>query len=254
MLRYYLTTYSVPLTVSLALHLGLVAVLTLGWEPRSPEQKTIAPRYIEAKLVELKTQTTKRATTKKKPNIVDLTAKKLEQDRQKRLAEKQRLKALIDKKNADDLAAAQKKALQEQALLDAQRDQALLEKERLEQLQQEFDDALLEEEGLLLEEEYASEAQSYADLIRRRIEQNWSRPPSARNGMRCELTIDMVPNGQIIDVNIKTSSGDAVFDRSAVAAVKKVGAFPEVKNIPIAVFERHFRQFSLGFQPEDLRQ
>jgi len=248
--------YVIPIAVSLALHSVVIAVLTLGWEQSAEPRKIKVPQYIEAKLVELKPKSKKKASAKKKPKVVDVAAKRKEQERKKKLAETKRQQDIAKKKEAEAKKAAEKKK-REQEL---KRKQALEEEQkqakqrRQEDLQQEFEQALLEEEGLLQEEEYVTEAASYADMIRRRIEQKWSRPPSARNGMRCELTIDLVPNGRIVDVNIKTSSGNLAFDRSAIAAVKKVESFPEIKNIPIALFERHFRKFSLGFQPEDLRQ
>ncbi|WP_075188336.1 cell envelope integrity protein TolA [Teredinibacter haidensis] len=251
LIRFYL----IPITVSLLLHGAVIAALLYGWE-RAPEAKRIAPpKYIEAKLVELKPKTKKKASAKKKPKVVDVVAKRKQQERKKLLAEQKRQNDIKKKEQEEAARKAAERKKRELALAKQQdQDQKLAEQQRREQLQQEFERALEEEEGLLQEDEFATEAAGYADVIRRRIEQKWSRPPSARNGMRCELTIDMVPNGRIVDVNIKTSSGNLAFDRSAVAAVKKVENFPEIKDIPIAVFERHFRKFSLGFQPEDLRQ
>ena len=62
-------------------------------------------------------------------------------------------------------------------------------------------------------EEHAQQAQSYVSQISTKIEQNWSRPPSARKGMRYELLLQLVP----------------------------------------IVFERYFRQLRLVFNPQDLR-
>jgi len=249
-----LRNYLLPLTVSVVLHAVLIVVLIVSWEPEPVARKIAKPQYIEAKLVELKSKSQKKASAQKKPKVVDLTAKRQEQERKKRLAEQNRQKEIQKKKDAETKKAADKKKRELEQQKKAKQAEQEAEQRRREMMQQEFEEALKEEEGLLQEDQFASDAASYADAIRRRIEQNWSRPPSARNGMRCELTIDLVPNGRIIDVNIKTSSGSGAFDRSALAAVKKVEVFPEVKDIPIEVFERHFRQFSLGFQPEDLRQ
>ncbi|TVZ38091.1 colicin import membrane protein [Alteromonadaceae bacterium 2753L.S.0a.02] len=249
---HFLRYYIIPISVSLALHAVVIVLLMVNWQSTTPPKKIATPRYIEAKLVELKPKT-KKASAKKQPKIVDLTAKRREQEKEKKLAEQKRQRQIKQQQEAEKKAADKKRREQEErdrlAQQERERDQ-----QRKQRMQQEFEQALQEEQGLLLEDEYATQAQSYADVIRRRIEQNWSRPPSARNGMRCELTIDMVPNGRIIDVNIKTGSGSAAFDRSAIAAVKKVDVIPEVKDIPIAIFERHFRKFTLAFQPEDLRQ
>ena len=250
----FIGLHVVPIVFSVLLHAGVVALLLFGWEGTPEPRKVTAPKYIEAKLVELEPKSKKKASAKKKPKIVDMAAKRKALERKKQLAEQKRQLDLKKKQQAEAKKAAEEKKQREAMERQKREQQALAELQRKEMLQQEFEQALLEEEGLLQEDEYATEAASYADAVRRRIEQNWSRPPSARKNMRCELTIDMVPNGTVVDVNIKTSSGNLAFDRSAVAAVKKVDVFPEIKQMPIEVFERHFRRFSLGFQPEDLRQ
>ena len=49
------------------------------------------------------------------------------------------------------------------------------------------------------------------------------------------------------------SSGNTAFDRSAINAVEKAGAFPELQKLPSREFEKTFRRFRLLFKPEDLR-
>lgn len=250
----FLRTYTLPILISALLHAGVLAMLYVSWEKTAPPRRVATPKYIEAKLVELRPRSQNKASAQKKPKIVDLAAKRKEEEKRKAQAEQKRQDDIRKKQEAEKRAAEKKQAEEKAKREQKKREQQQAEQRRREALQQEFEEALKEEEGLLQEDEFATDAASYADMIRKRIEQNWSRPPSARNGMRCELTIDLVPNGRIVDVNIKTSSGNLAFDRSALAAVKKVEVFPEVKDIPIEVFERHFRKFSLGFQPEDLRQ
>ena len=97
------------------------------------------------------------------------------------------------------------------------------------------------------------EVQQVAALMQARITQNWRRPPSARNGMEALLTIGLVPTGEVVGINVSTSSGSSAFDRSAIAAVERVGQFPEVAILSISDFERYFRRFPLRFRPEDLR-
>ena len=97
------------------------------------------------------------------------------------------------------------------------------------------------------------EVQQVAALMQARITQNWRRPPSARNGMEALLTISLVPTGEVVGINVSTSSGSNAFDRSAIAAVERVGQFPEVAVLSISDFERYFRRFPLRFRPEDLR-
>ncbi len=94
---------------------------------------------------------------------------------------------------------------------------------------------------------------SFAGVIQRTVVGYWSRPPSARNGMEAELEIQLIPTGEVINVTIVKSSGNLAFDRSAVSAVEKAGAFPELQRLPSNIFERDFRRLRLVFRPEDLR-
>jgi TonB family protein len=94
---------------------------------------------------------------------------------------------------------------------------------------------------------------SFVSLIQRTVVNYWSRPPSARNGMECELSIQLIPTGEVVNVTLVRSSGNSAFDSSAVNAVQKAGAFPELQNLPSREFEKNFRRLTLIFKPEDLR-
>ena len=59
--------------------------------------------------------------------------------------------------------------------------------------------------------------------------------------------------GEVVSVQVLRSSGNSAFDRSAVNAVEKAGAFPELQQLPGREFEKTFRRFRLLFRPEDLR-
>ena len=125
---------------------------------------------------------------------------------------------------------------------------------RLAELQKELMAGLDElpdaEEGDVSE---IDEIQQVASLMQARIAQNWRRPPSARNGMEALLIISLVPTGEVVGISISQGSGSNAFDQSAIAAVERVGQFPEVTVLPISDFEQYFRRFPLRFKPEDLR-
>lgn len=95
---------------------------------------------------------------------------------------------------------------------------------------------------------------SHAALIERAIIAHWSRPASARNDMQAELLIQLVPTGEVVQVSVVRSSGNAAFDRAAENAVRRAGRFPELQQLPSRVFEQNFRRFRLVFRPEDLRR
>lgn len=94
-------------------------------------------------------------------------------------------------------------------------------------------------------------ALAYVSQIKRDIVQNWSRPPSARNGMETLLRVYLVPTGELVEVVIEETSGNEAFDRSAVLAVEKAEPFQVPDDAK--QFERNFRQFTVLFRPEDLR-
>lgn len=93
-------------------------------------------------------------------------------------------------------------------------------------------------------------ALSYHMGIYQRIVNNWSRPVSARNGMRADLLVHLIPSGDVANVTLVQSSGDTAFDRSAEQAVRRAGRF----EVPTdqELFETHFRALPVTFSPQDL--
>lgn len=246
----FLTQHAIPAFVTLLIHSIVIGVLFIGWESAPKPKRVVPPNYIKAELVQLEDKAKKKASAKKEPKKIDLTAQKREQERLKREAEQKRQAELKRKKEAEAKKAAEKKKKEEDAKRKAEAERKKQEELRL---QQEFEHALAKEEGMLLEQEYAIEAQSYASKFRQRVESNWARPPSARTGMTCVLAIQLVPTGRIVNVTVVESSGNSAFDRSAIQAVKKVEVFPEVKEMSPETFERHYRNFKFKFNPQDLR-
>ena len=94
--------------------------------------------------------------------------------------------------------------------------------------------------------------QSATAIIQQAVQQVWNRPPSARNGMRAILQIQMLPTGELLDVRITQTSGDPAFDRASENAVYSAAPFTELRDLPINLFNANFRSLSLIFQPEDL--
>lgn len=112
--------------------------------------------------------------------------------------------------------------------------------------------AAAEAEAREVAETEAEIAMAYMGVIHDLVQQNWSRPPSARNNMTAVLRIRLVPTGDVVDVEIVRTSGDAAFDRAAENAVRAVGRFSELQGMPPRMFERNFRSLLLTFRPEDL--
>lgn len=100
-------------------------------------------------------------------------------------------------------------------------------------------------------EQQLDEITQYKALIQQTMKRYWARPPSARNDMVVDLSISLLPGGEVKSVVIDRSSGNGAFDNSAVQAVQKAGRF-SVPSDPV-LFDRHFRHFKMRFKPDDLR-
>ena len=58
----------------------------------------------------------------------------------------------------------------------------------------------------------------YVALIAQKVERNWVRPPSAKAGLECELSVTQIPGGQVTDVRIGNCPADDAVRRSIEAA------------------------------------
>jgi colicin import membrane protein len=268
----YVKQNVLPLLISVGLHSFLIAMIFSGWTMEPPKREIQRPSYVQATLVKLKDQ----AKSAKKPDsntpkVVDVAKQKKEAEQQKKLAEQKRQqeikrqqeteqkKKIVAERVKQDLAkkAKEKVELERKAREQAERKKQEQQKQEAIKRQQEkaaLDQKLAQENMQQLEASYAAAAQSYMSAISQKVEQNWSRPPSARNDMQCELLIKLVPTGRVINVDIVKSSGDPSFDRSAVQAVQKAEQFPVIKEMKPEVFERYYRELNLIFKPQDLRQ
>ena len=221
-----------PALLSLLLHVLVVAAMTANWASQR-EVKPVArvqPRHIEARLIDASTlkQEKKPSRVRKPPPKVAATPKPVVKQPPKTIP-KEEPKPTPEPETG--LTAEEQRVL-------AQRELALA----------------MDAEDMLLEQASDDDVtQSYVALISQRVQNNWSRPPSARNGMEAELVIQLIPTGEVVSVTVARSSGLLAFDRSAVNAVQKAERFPELQKLPARVFEKNFRQFRLLFKPEDLR-
>ncbi len=239
--------YTVPVLLALTLHLLAGMGLYANWNPAQRETRIIKPHAVQSTLVVLEPKAKpkpKAAPPQPVPQPPPRAAepKPAAKPAPKPAAEKPKPKPDAEAERARR-EAEQKKAAEEKA-----------RRERLEALsRQEFRKALNAEASQLAEAQTSEDealAQSYRNGIYQTVVANWSRPPSARNGMEAKLLVELVPTGDVVNVTLLESSGNAAFDRSAEAAVKKAKRFDVPKEPD--VFEDYFRRFTLLFRPEDL--
>ena len=210
---------------------------------RRQQQQRVQEQEVAQQAVEVQQQLEEQANAK----TAELRkARDLASLRQREEKEKLDAEQLVrERKEQEKLEEEQRRR---QELAQAQRQKEARDRDRQRQRQQETADASAAE---LATSEFEM-IQSGTAIIQQTVQSVWSRPPSARNGMRAILQIRMLPTGELIDAVITESSGDLAFDRSAENAVYSAAPFRELQALPIKLFNENFRSLSLIFQPEDL--
>jgi len=238
-----LREYSAPLLLALIMHLAAAAALYRGWMPDTSLSEVIKPRAVIASLVVLEPKA--KALPARKPPPPLQPAPKPATTPAPAPTETPR----EDQREAQRRAQqAAERAAAEQAAAEAARQ---ARRQRLSELAQtSLDQAMAEETADLQAGTDAMVAQSYRLGIYELVRQNWSRPPSARNGMSAKLLVELIPTGEVVSVSIVETSGNAAFDRSAEQAVRQARRFQVPEDN--AIFEAHFRRFFFLFQPGDL--
>jgi colicin import membrane protein len=226
-----------PLIITLLLHVLLLYVLTLNLSSQQAVsvKPRLAPRYIEARLVTAESLMPK---PKPKPRVKPRSTPKPTVQARKPVT---RSAAIAEPKPAVSKPEPVAKPVAPSA------------EDRAAAAREELSLALAAEDILLEQASDLEVTQSYVALITRVIQDNWSRPPSARNDMEAELVIQLIPTGEVVSVSVTRSSGLVAFDRSAVRAVEKAERFPELQQLPARIFNKDFRTLRLKFKPKDLR-
>ena len=205
-------------------------------EQRRIEQQRQEQQLQEAQRLEREAQQQREAELQRlaREQAALREVEELERLRERAEREKQeRLEAETERRRQREIAAEQERSRQQEA--QRRRQQELAEVSAAEAARTEFE-----------------LVQSATALIQQAVQETWSRPPSARNGMRAVLQIRMLPTGEVLDAMITQSSGDPAFDRSAENALYRAAPFRELQSLPINVFNANFRSLSLIFEPEDL--
>ena len=174
------------------------------------------------------------APAPKTPNKVNQTAKDRPQPKTPPLPKEIELRETQPKTNAKD-----------------SEDEPVLNTQLLADLSKTGFESTLQQEAMALNESTSRQvASTFQAKIYNQVRNNWSRPPSARNGMQTKLLVELIPTGEVMSVSIIESSGVLAFDRSAEQAIKRSGKFEVPDNNQL--FEEYFRRFYFLFKPEDL--
>jgi len=243
-----------PMT-RLAIDAVVVADTNVPAQPlEDPRQKEAEQQRKDMELQKQQEQKELEAAEQERRQEEQLVAKKEAAELQKReaeavaLAEKQRQQKEADvaaqRKEQERKAAEEKarveqerKAAEEQAKIDAKRrDQERRQAELL---------ASMAAEEELSAARNSGELSRYLALIQQKVVRNWSRPPSARGGLVCEVAVVQLPSGEVVDARTVSCNGDEAVQRSVENAVRKASPLPLPDNR--ALFERNLR---FVFKPE----
>jgi colicin import membrane protein len=245
-------SYALPLFAALAFHAGVGLVFVRGFTASEDIAQVITPKVVNATLMVVEPPAqNKRPPAPAKPAPAAPVANKPSAAERKRLVEEQLAaeQAKRAEQVAKDRAEAQRQKKQRQKELEAQR-----RRERLAALGDLADDSLqqsLEAEAEQIQDnDVQQQVQTFQAGIYDLVRKNWSRPPSARNGMQVRFLVELIPTGELLSVTLVDSSGSAAFDRSAEQAIRRARRFDVPQDN--SVFEANFRRFYFLFRPEDL--
>ena len=214
------------------------------------QKKAEAAKQAEAAQKQAEAKKAEEARAAEQKRQAEVARKKAEEEKKKAAAEEARKKAAeAAKKRAEE--EARKKAAAEEARKKAQEAARKAAEDKKAQALAELLGDNTERQQALADEVGDQVAGNFDDLIRQLVSQNWSRPPSARNGMTVVVQINMLPDGTITNATVARSSGDAAFDSSAVTAVRNVGKVVEMQGLSPSEFNP-YRSFKMTFTPEDL--
>ncbi len=93
------------------------------------------------------------------------------------------------------------------------------------------------------------EVRQCALILHSLITRNWKKPESFKPGIKALVTIKMKKNGELIATKIKESSGNKLFDESALEAVKIVFPFKEIQGLSSEMYNEKFKTVLLHFMP-----
>jgi len=248
------------------LMVALVVLGTMDWQPfRKPQPVGLTIEAVIVDTSEIKQQRdaarqAQEREQRKRERDAELE-KQRQREQERKLEEQRRQQALEEqrKREAQDrlqqLRIERERKLEEERLRqqrelekvrqqrEAADKQRKLEEERLKQIEtrkeQERQEQLRQQQELQAQREAEARAQefragqlatksdNYQAAIQAFVTQNWLRPPTAQEGLRCTLKIVQIPGGEVISAAISGKcNGDEATRRSILAAVERGGTLP----------------------------
>ncbi|MBO6555023.1 MAG: cell envelope integrity protein TolA [Pseudomonadales bacterium] len=246
-----ISSYGIAMLFALLVHAVVIGLMSFNWNDPTVSHMDIQPYYIEASVVSENPYTAAQERQR------DRQLQRIENKLRDRRVTEARLKSEQEAWEKARANRPEPKRVLPEPIVEPESD--IEQKTETKPSEAEASAAFAEELALAMKQEANArkavtddeKAMVYVAQIQREIIQNWSRPPSARNGMKALLRVRLIPTGEVIDVKVEDSSGNDAFDRSAVLAVRKANRF--IVPSDSRRFERDFREFTVLFRPDDLR-
>ena len=257
--------HKTAIVFSVAFHAAVAVVLTLSF--KLPSQAVALPAPIQGVVVDssvLKREQQRRdqVARQERERVQRADQERrdaVERDKQEKLAAEQRERDRIaDQKRKEpadrDKAEAAKK--EQELVAQQKRDQEAKEKREREEAakRQQAANAQRQREKELADALAAEAAQQeavrsgvfdkYAMAITDKIERNWNKPLSAQRGLECEVRVEQILTGEVVNVELGRCNGDATVKDSILQAVRKASPLP--KPDPPLQVERHL---NVTFRP-----
>jgi len=170
-----------------------------------------------------------------KPDI----ALKDKQEKERKLKEQIEAKKRADEK-AREAEAEKKKRAEADALKKKQAAEA--EAKRVATEQAKAQEAVAAQQAAAAKRE----VDKYLDGIRTKVKRALVVPTSVQGNPEAEMVVTLLPGGEVLNVRIKKSSGNAAYDEAVERAVRKAQPF----EVPTGdAFQRNFREFTMVFRP-----
>lgn len=167
----------------------------------------------------------------------EATREKAEAERKQRVEAEQKQREQAERERVADIQRKQREAEERRRAEADQRAQATREDDLQRQLAEEEGRQQAANAGLL---------NQYIALLQQRIVRNWNRPPSARAGIECKVTVTQAPGGTVLSVKIGECNGDSAVQQSIESAVYRSSPLPPPPDQRL--FER---TLILWFRPAD---
>ena len=168
-----------------------------------------------------------------------LEAIRRQEDAQRQKAEQEARRRAEEQRRRQEEAERQRR---EAAELEERRRRAELERQRdIERQRAETERRRREQEADLLAAAIAAEEArtasrnsddmtAYLFALQQKVVRNWSPPPSAAEGLDCEVRVRQTPRGEVLDARVVRCNGDAAVTRSIEAAVRRASPLPVPRN------------------------